>query len=60
MRMGFKKEIEGIVICIGVEGRSDNFVICLVIRVGFWEECMVIGVGVVLGDNDVLLGISVS
>lgn len=59
MRMGCIKEIEGIVTCIGVERRSDNFVMCLVIGVGLQEERMVIGVVVILVDNNILLGISV-
>ncbi|XP_072476373.1 biorientation of chromosomes in cell division protein 1-like 1 isoform X13 [Notamacropus eugenii] len=53
-----QKETEGTVTCTGLEGRSDNFIICSVTDGEAQEESMVTGAGVILIDNDATTGVS--
>ncbi|XP_068925772.1 biorientation of chromosomes in cell division protein 1-like 1 isoform X3 [Petaurus breviceps papuanus] len=57
-RAGPQKETEGTVTCTGLEGRSDNFIICSVTDAEAQEESMVTGAGVTVVDNDATAGIS--
>ncbi|XP_043825893.1 biorientation of chromosomes in cell division protein 1-like 1 isoform X7 [Dromiciops gliroides] len=57
IRTGPQKETEGTVTCTGLEGRSDNFIICSVTDAEAQEESMVTGAGVMVIDNDATAGI---
>ncbi|XP_056658411.1 biorientation of chromosomes in cell division protein 1-like 1 isoform X2 [Monodelphis domestica] len=57
-RTGPQKETEGTVTCTGVEGRSDNFIICSVTDTEAQEESLVTGAGVTVVNNDATTGVS--
>uniref|UniRef100_A0A4X2JUC8 Biorientation of chromosomes in cell division 1 like 1 n=1 Tax=Vombatus ursinus TaxID=29139 RepID=A0A4X2JUC8_VOMUR len=60
IRTGPQKETEGTVTCTGLEGRSDNFIICSVTDAEAQEESMVTGAGVTAVDTDATTGVSVN